>query len=497
MASQSVKRRRARPNRSRTNPSVLQNIIERQRDICLELPDHSTLRASAVTFFNVAQVRDPLSQAGRLAEQFEKQNRSLFNTIGVGLQSRFDGNDLWLQVASGSLIGALPLLSPTSASSDYGLVVQPRFPWDGLGSMLGEMGWRVSPRLLRLPLLKRSERRVPPWVISLIVLVRLKALLDDLTRRFEMITEDRKTPRGRIHWDDYVRRKFSTGQALVIPCTFPDLRDDALLKGAIRYALERHLSSLATQREHGSYIHKLIELCERLLLRVKSSPVHIPYPSTIRNWLQRPMRSEHLDEGIQAIEWTIHERGLAGVSDLEGIPWTMSMDDFFEAWLETIFSSVARKTGASVRVGRKRETVRPIIWDPPYLGSQKSLVPDIWLEWESSTLIVDAKYKRHWQDLEHYSWSEIEEQVREQHRQDLLQVLAYGSLARTERVIVCLGYPCSRTNWQHLHDTNHLIHRAQIPIGKRSIHLWLTAIPMSSDIDAIVAPLEREVRTLL
>ena len=33
--------------------------------------------------------------------------------------------------------------------------------------------------------------------------------------------------------------------------------------------------------------------------------------------------------GLQAIEWTADERGLAGVSDLEGIPWTMPMNEFF------------------------------------------------------------------------------------------------------------------------------------------------------------------------
>ena len=31
-------------------------------------------------------------------------------------------------------------------------------------------------------------------------------------------------------------------------------------------------------------------------------------------------------EGMQAIDWTVEERGLAGLSDLEGIPWTMPME---------------------------------------------------------------------------------------------------------------------------------------------------------------------------
>ena len=60
---------------------------------------------------------------------------------------------------------------------------------------------------------------------------------------------------------------------------------------------------------------------------------------TLGVWLQRPMRAEQFINGLQAIEWTVEERGFAGLSDLEGIPWTMPMDQFFEAWGETVFPS--------------------------------------------------------------------------------------------------------------------------------------------------------------
>src|SRR5260370_36094536 len=119
------------------------------------------------------------------------------------------------------------------------------------------------------------------------------------------------------------------------------------------------------------------------------------------------------------------------------------MDKFLEAWVETVFRIVAQRTGGKMRVGRKGETTRPINWEPPYLGSQKSLVPDIWIAWDSATVIIDAKYKRHWEELQRTSWSSLESEIREQHRTDLFQVLAYANLARTSRVIACLVYPCS------------------------------------------------------
>jgi 5-methylcytosine-specific restriction endonuclease McrBC regulatory subunit McrC len=182
---------------------------------------------------------------------------------------------------------------------------------------------------------------------------------------------------------------------------------------------------------------------------------------------------------------------------LEGIPWAMAMEEFFEAWIETVFRVVAQRTGGRMKVGRKRETTHPINWDPPYLGSQKSLIPDLWLEWESSTLIVDAKYKRHWEELQQHSWSAVEEELRQQHRNDLLQVLAYANLARTPRVIACLAYPCSPQSWQSLSQRGRLIHKAEITVGSRALHLWLTAVPMAAAIEAIAAPLANEIRSVL
>jgi 5-methylcytosine-specific restriction endonuclease McrBC regulatory subunit McrC len=206
------------------------------------------------------------------------------------------------------------------------------------------------------------------------------------------------------------------------------------------------------------------------------------------------LRAEQFIEGVQAIEWTIEERGLAGVSDLEGIPWTMPMEKFFEAWVETVLRVVAARTGGLMKVGRKRETTHPINWEPAYLGSQKSLVPDIWLEWDSATLIVDAKYKRHWEELQQHSWWRVDEKLRNQHRDDLLQVLAYANLARTSTVIVCLAYPCSAEKWNSLQERGRLIHRAELAVGSRAVHIWLTAVPMAAPVEQIAIQLGGELR---
>ncbi len=488
-----------RSRHGRRDPSARRSPLgglKPSRDICLELQDHTCVRRSAVEFFGTKGSIDPKAQAARLADQFLTQNRAILETLHVTIRRDYDGSDVLLLVESGSAVGAVPLLSPYTSKPDYGLVVQPRFPWPGIGPMLAEMGWLVSPTPLRLPLLKRSERRVPPWVLSFMVLARLNALLDRLDRRFELTVEDQKAPKGTVYWAQYASRNMARGQFLSVPCRFPDLQDDRSLKGAIRFAAERQLRSLETQREQGTFVHRLIGFAECLLLRVRSVHTCRPSPQDIVGWLRRPLRTETFFEGLQAIDWTVEERGMAGLSDLEGIPWTMPMEVFFEAWVETVLRAVAVQTGGHVKVGRKRETTSPIAWEPPYLGSQKSLVPDFILEREGHTFIFDAKYKRHWEELQEGSWGALEEQLREAHRQDLLQVLAYANLAEARLVVCCLVYPCSQATWESLRSRGRLFHKAELPNRSRRIQVWLTAVPMSASVEQTAVPLIEQVRSM-
>jgi 5-methylcytosine-specific restriction endonuclease McrBC regulatory subunit McrC len=487
---------RRRAFHHRTSGRTPLQTIRPTHDICLELQDHTRVTKSAVALFGSRASPDPAAQAARLADQFITQNAPLFQLLQVNIQRDYDGKDVLLHIDSGSDIGAVPLFSPLTAKPDFGLVIQPRFEWAGIGPMLAEMGWLISPSPLRLPLLKRSERRVPPWVLSFMVLARLKALLDRLERRFELTTEVRSAPKGNIDWTQYATRQMPRGNFLSMPCTFPDLRDDRQLKGAIRFAIEKQLRSLETQHEQGAFIHRLIALAESLLRRVDAVPTRRPDKPDVEAWLRRPMRTDSFIEGLQAIDWTIEERGLAGLSDLEGIPWTMPMEQFFEAWVETVMRSVARQMGGVLKAGRRRETVSPLAWDPPYVGSQRSLIPDMILELEGTSFIVDAKYKRHWEELQQGAWYEQNTELHERHRTDLLQVLAYANLASTNNIVCCLIYPCSQGTWESLAKRGRLFHEAELPNRGRRVRVWLTAIPMGAAANSVAMPFAKQMRTV-
>jgi len=66
-----------------------------------------------------------------------------------------------LRVHTGTRVGAIPLRSPVTGRSDFGLVVAPRFEWSGVGDLLATTGFRVLPELLPIDELPQSERHVP------------------------------------------------------------------------------------------------------------------------------------------------------------------------------------------------------------------------------------------------------------------------------------------------------------------------------------------------
>ncbi len=456
-------------------------------DICLRIDDNSTVLRSAVEFFGTKQARDASQLAARLGDQFIKQNRRLANVLGVALGLEYDGRDVHLRVTSSNQVGAVPLVSPVTARNDFGLLVKPRFAWDGIGPMLSRMGWRVAPAPLKLPLLKRSERQVPRWVLASMILTRVAALLETLDRRFELVDEVRAAPRGSVQWGRYATEHLSRAQFLSVPCRFPDLRDDRLLLGAIRHTLQLQLQALEGQRGHGAFILRLIEWTQLLLQRVGRVPIHIPSSSSFALWHQRPLRSDAFLDGLQAIEWTVDERMLAGLSDLEGVPWRLPMDQFFESWVETVGGMAARATGGTIRSARQRQTTHAIQWQSGSSRTQQSLMPDLWLEWPGTTLVIDAKYKAHWDrfDLEH---------VREEHRHDLHQVLAYAALASTPRVIACLAYPCPVDEWSGLRARGRHLRQAEIFVANRRLNLWLMAMPMSAEAEDVAGPLATLIR---
>lgn len=437
---------------------------------------------------------DPKASAERRAEDLVRSNRGLFNSLKLQVDVGRVSGEPGLQVEASSRVGAIPLRSPVTGRADFGLVVAPRFEWTGVGDLLASTGFRILPELLPLDELPQSERHVPPWVLASVVLYRLKRLLEATSRRFDIVEEDLLAPRGAVDWQHYAVNRFPYGRALSVPCRYPDLRDDEELRSAIHWTVRRQREALLSAPAGGRVVRELVALCEQLIARLAGSPPKPPSLRLRQAWQRKPAKVRAFVEGLDAIDWTIDERGLAGLSDLAGLSWRLDMEVFFEAWVETIAVWSASRVGATLRSGRTGQTRVALDWSPRFSGSQRSLIPDVVLERPDVVVVLDAKYKQHAEDIRRLGWLETSEKVRERHRADLLQALAYSTLFEAPRVVTLLVYPCAADAWGELLERDRVLSLARLRTAPRNVEIGLLAVPLGGGVEAAGQLLERVVQ---
>jgi hypothetical protein len=113
------------------------------------------------------------------------------------------------------------------------------------------------------------------------------------------------------------------------------------------------------------------------------------------------------------------------------------------------------------------------------------------LERDTETLIIDAKFKGHWEELQLGRWGELDEVLREHHRTDLLQVLAYSTVAASKMMTACLVYPCTYQTWKFLKRQDRIVYRGSVRAGSRKIGILLTAVPMIARLEEVATELEK------
>jgi 5-methylcytosine-specific restriction endonuclease McrBC regulatory subunit McrC len=310
------------------------------------------------------------------------------------------------------------------------------------------------------------------------VIARIAELLTALKRGYHTQEDVLRKPRGRILWDRYLTESLSTGRWANLPCRYPELSTDPLIRRMARWALERVRSDLASVGGRDPVARSLVGLADDLLFRVRDV---VPFAPT-RVDLERIGTADRLlvsalRRGLEALGWVVDERGLGGGREMDGLAWALPLHELWENYVEALVRREATLVGGNVRVGRKRETVFPLEWSDPSHRSLGHLVPDIVVITGGTVQVVDAKYKAHLAELDEQGWQRFTDDAREAHRADIHQVLAYAALYSADQVNASLVYPLRRATYEALarrgrdRSVAHLLH------GARHIRLELRGVP--------------------
>lgn len=323
------------------------------------------------------------------------------------------------------------------------------------------------------------------------VLQRFADLLREMRQGFHFVEVIRESPRGQILWSKYVTEQLSQAAFHRIPCRYPDLGRDLLLRSYLRWGIARVRQSLASHALSDLIARALMESADSLLHHLRDVGERTPSHRQLEEFARTGLSSAILKQGLQALGWVVDERGLAGATENDGLAWSLPMHELFERWVERIARNWAYEIGAEVRTGRQLQTVVPIEWTSGAHSSMKSLVPDIVLRLGDTVYVFDAKYKGHFQELDDSRWIELQEELRNEHRRDIHQVLAYAALFEASSVVAVLAYPMHASTWTRLHRDSNSITQARLNAGGRSVTLALAGFPLELADGASVGDMTR------
>ncbi len=414
------------------------------------------------------------AQGDRWIDPFMAANRPALQRLGLTPEVHSSGGLHMLLRPSGR-IGAIPLVAPASRRVAAGILVTPRFRWSALGEVLSGVSFSVAPTLGGGALVPGSAREVPSWLIAGPVVRRLEALLARRRSTFMPRTENRATPRGRVNWGAWARRQVPVGQWTSLPCEFSDLADDPDLMAAVRWTLLRLVDDLSP---HATSIpgRLLTERVRALQHGIGEGPHRRPSNAIA------PAFDASVADALEAMGWVADERGLGGARALDGLAWDLEVADVWEAWVRSFASALAPQLG--LRQPGLVEARRQLHWEGA-VASMGSLAPDVGLIGDHRAVWIDAKYKAHLSLLARHGWRGTTELVREAHRADLHQALAYAALVDVDRVDTVLLYP-------HLGQGDGAPPSAVATVasGRRRVRLVLGAVPFGfgtpAKADAIV-----------
>lgn len=407
-----------------------------------------------------------LSTSPRWADAFIEANGAAFQRLDLRVAVASGSEGVTVRLQPRATLGAVPLLAPSTRRVHAGLLVEPRFGWSRVGSLLADVDFAASPRVGGLPMVPGSAREVPPWILAGPVLSRVQALLGQLSRSFVQHSGLRATPRGTVDWGEYGRCGLPTGRWGEFQCTWPELEDDVWLTSSLRWTMARIRADLERMQD-STVARALIQVTRDIDRRLGPGPSLRPDPRDLERRAGFGL-GEVLKDALEGVAWISEERGLGGALVLDGIPWSLGADVLWEAWVESVAGELSRRLGG--RLQRRDTTRRRLRWEGR-IQSLGSLEPDVGIAFPERMVWLDAKYKFHFHQMRWRAWADLSTSTRESHRADVHQALAYASLTDAESVDTALIYPLPGD------EAAPSVSVAHVPAGRRKVRLLLAGLP--------------------
>jgi hypothetical protein len=390
--------------------------------------------------------------------KFISYNQELFSFLSVIPSIEGLDPNPRLRLQTGQYVGAIPLRMPTSGKQGGDLLVYPRFGRSDeafakltyIMSLLEEV---IRPEFFpSLPLASGVMVHPPLYYDALKYIDLFEVALCRKWRKFQTHQRMYPYPKASTCWDAYAKRSHLPEQFFCYPVSesvlSPNHQEWQTLKNILLLAIEELKKPITPQRLRLQGLRK----AEALLQKTKDIR---PYPSqTIIIRFNDPKMIKALKEQAQVLlkqEGSIHSA------------WRIDIAVLFERYVQHILRQAVAGLPARM-LSNPRFTGQGNI---PTWGLRQ-LEPDALILAEKLAIPVDAKYKAHF-----YGRGVVSDVLKESHRADLHQILAYCSFSRSMTKTGLLVYPADEYSQRCLDYWN--------PHLSLTNTIWLIGLPFDAD----------------
>lgn len=396
---------------------------------------------------------------GQYLQKFINYNSILFSFLGV--QPFIVGTDqnTSLIFRSSNFIGTIPLRAPDTGKQIGDFVVMPRFTgrnrFEDYIEILNLLGKEISPEVKdSLPLASGKNFRPPLYLEAVKFIASLETLLIQPWRKFDNVEKVSSEPTGQVNWNKYLQAEFKVENRLKFPVRKNILSEFHSEYSEIRFVFDickkELLSSNTPQRIKNTLRSRLIFIEEKLYLHKPKSTNNISLKSS-----DNPIIQTCKEQANKVLNFNL----------VDSTAWRVDFSDVFEKFIQHIFKGVAKETGGKLFANFKFHsyTSKYFSWE------LKHIEPDAIYQKENILVFIDAKYKSNF-----YNKFSSNENLKEEHRRDLHQIMAYTSFSKTAIKYGVLCYPSNKLEVRPIKYKN--------GINDVFITILVLGIPLKKDI---------------
>lgn len=358
-----------------------------------------------------------------------------------------------------NFVGTIPLRAADTGKQIGDFIVVPRYAtkyrYEDYIRILDLLDEEIAceQKLDSLPLVSGRHFRPPLYLEAVKFIKLLEKVGRSRWHKFDHIEKNLHEPNGRINWNKYITHEYKVEMRQIFPVSKNTLSENHTEYRQMRYVFDicrLELLSSRTPPKLKAQLRQTIQFLDDKMAQF--SPLEVDTLS--ERFVDPPLIKQLKTQANNVLRHNL----------VDSVAWRVDFSEVFERYVQYIFKRIAKEQGARLfkNTKMKGHSSYPNSWE------LKHLEPDAILQKEDTSVFIDAKYKAHL-----YNRYSISDALKEEHRHDLHQIMAYMSFSNGHEKQGILCYPANEVSIKQLKYRN--------PINDCENNVKLVGIPLNVD----------------